>query len=290
MKVHNKILVGLCLIITFLSLSITACQKEASSGNTSSKKLKVYLTDDPCQYDSVFVDIRLLEVKIDTSLFHDDQQGQHDSDDDDDNTVRDQYGRWDTLTITPGVYNLMNLRNGVDTLLASGNIPAGKVKKIRLTLGTRNSLVIAGVVHPLNLYPRAHSYAYVKIEEEDMDDVAPGQLGLWIDFDICQSIQEHNGQYFLKPVIKAFALEKYGRIEGKVLPRDAHPFVIAFNARDTATALPEMRDGDFKIRGLKAGTYSILFKGSNGFRDTTITNVQVQKGRETQLPTITLRQ
>ena len=289
MKAYKQMFVGLGLTIAVVTLSLTACQKEASQGNSSSKKLKVYLTDDPCQYDSVFIEIRFAEVKIDTALFDDDQQGQHDSDDDDDNTVRDQHGRWDTLSISPGVYNIMNLRNGVDTLLASGNIPAGKVKKIRLTLGNNNSVVIAGVIHPLNLYPGAHPYAYIKIEEEDLDDIAPGQLGLWIDFDICQSIQEHNGQYFLKPVIKAFALEKYGRIEGKVLPREAHPFVTVFNAQDTATAIPEVDDGDYKIRGLKAGTYSVLFKGSNGFRDTTITNVQVQKGRSTQIPTITLR-
>lgn len=289
MKIHMKLFVVLGSLITIIALSLPACQKETSQGNNSTKKLLVYLTDDPCPYDSVFIDIRFVEVKIDTALFDDDQQGDHDSDDDDDNTVRDQFGRWDTLTITPGIYNILNLRNGVDTLLASGNIPAGKVKKIRLTLGTNNSVVISGITHPLNLYPGANSYAYIKVEEEDLDDLSPGQLGLWIDFDICQSIQEHSGQYFLKPVIKAFALENFGRVEGKVLPRQAQPFVTIFNTLDTATAIPEDDDGDYKIRGLKAGTYSILFKGFNGYRDTTITNVQIQRGRGTEIPTITLR-
>jgi len=41
--------------------------------------------------------------------------------------------------------------------------------------------------------------------------------------------------------------------------------------------------------GLKEGAYSILFKGSNGYRDTTISNVQVQKGKEIHIPDITLR-
>lgn len=289
MKMNKKLFSRWSLTIAIVILSLSACQKEVSHVVGPTQKINVYLTDDPCQYDSVFIDIRYVEVKIDTALFHNDEQGEHDNDDDDDNTVRDQYGRWDTLTIVPGIYNIMNLRNGIDTLLAYGTIPAGKVKKIRLTLGVNNSVVIAGVTYPLNLYPNAHSYAYVKVEEEDLDDLAPGQLGLWIDFDICQSIQEHNGQYFLKPVIKAFALENYGRIEGKVLPRDAQPFVTAFNLQDTATAIPEADDGDFKIRGLKAGTYSVLFKAANGYRDTTVLNVQVQRGRETEIPAITLR-
>ena len=289
MKTTSKIIVGLGLIIVVISLCLLACQKEITPGNQSSKKLMIYLTDHPCPYDSLFIDIRFVEVKIDTAEFDDDQQGNHDSDDDDDNTVHDQYGQWDTLNMSPGIYNIMNLRNGVDTLLASGNIPAGKVKKIRLTLGTNNSVVVAGISHPLNLYPGTNSYVYIKIEEEDLDDVGPGQLALWIDFDVCQSIQEHNGLYFLKPVIKAFAMENFGRIEGKVLPKEAHAFVTAFNASDTATAIPDEDDGDFKIRGLKAGIYSVWFKGSNGYRDTTITNVQVQRGRETEIPTITLR-
>lgn len=289
MKSHRKMLYGVGIVMTIVAFSLTSCQKETSPSNNSPKLLKVYLTDDPCPYGSVFVDIRFVEVKIDTAMFDNDEQGEQDHDDDDDNTVRDQHGRWDTLAVTQGVYNIMQLRNGVDTLLASGIIPVGMVKKIRLTLGTNNSVVIAGVSYPLNLHPGTSLNVYIKVEEEDLDDLAPGQMGLWIDFDICQSIREDNGQYFLKPVIKAFALENFGRVEGKVMPRTANPFVTIYNAQDTATAIPEDDDGDYKIRGLKAGTYSVLFKGSNGYRDTTVANVLVQKGRSTELNSITLR-
>ena len=282
------------IFIISLSLLITACQKQSTgttSSNTAAKNLSVYLTDDPCQYDSVFIDIRFVEVKIDTSTEHmnDDHYGDNDDDRDDDHQHHDRYGKWDTLTIRPGVYNILRLRNGIDTLLASGNLPAGKIRKIRLTLGTNNSLIKAGVSYPLNLLPGTNNYVYVKIQNEDEDEVSPGHNAIWIDFDICASIHLVGGQYYLSPVLKAFSMQQFGKIEGKVFPLAAHPFVKAFNATDSATAIPE-NDGEYKIRGLREGVYSIKFTGLNGYRDTTISNIRVQRGSETHIANITLRQ
>lgn len=280
------------MLIISLSLLIVACQKQAAPTNstTGAKQLSVYLTDDPCQYDSVFIDIRYVEVKIDTSTQHmnDDHYGDNDDDRDDDNHHRDQYGRWDTLTIRPGVYNILRLRNGIDTLLGTANLPAGKIRKIRLTLGTNNSLIKAGVSYPLNLFPGTNNYVYIKIHGEDEDEVTPGHSAIWIDFNVCESIHLIGGQYYLKTVLKAFSMQQFGKIEGKVFPHDALPFVKAFNTTDSASAMPE-NDGEYRIRGLRDGVYSIKFTGSNGYRDTTISNIQVQKGRETHITNITLR-
>jgi hypothetical protein len=63
----------------------------------------------------------------------------------------------------------------------------------------------------------------------------------------------------------------------------------AYNATDTAFAMPE-DEGEFKIRGLREGTYSLFIDGINGYRDTTINNIAVQRSRETQLGTIRLTQ
>lgn len=184
----------------------------------------------------------------------------------------------------------MKLRNGLDTVLAAGNIPVGRIGKIRITLGNNNSVVVANVSKPLNLATGQNKYLYVKIEEDDLDETPSGQVGLWIDFDLAASIQEDNGQYYLKAVLKAFGMEKFGRIQGKVLPADARALVKAYmsSGTDTATAIPDNGGGDYKIRGLKEGTYNLLFKGYNGYKDTTIRNIQVLKGRETNAPAITL--
>ena len=180
-------------------------------------------------------------------------------------------------------------RNGIDTLLAFCNSPPGSIRKIRITFGTNNSVVVAGIRHPVNLFPGTNNYLYIKIHKEDEDDIAAGQTAIWIDFNVCESIKLIGGQYYLKPFLKPFGKHHFGEIEGKVLPAAAHAFITARNATDSATAMPE-HDGEYKIQGLRQGTYSVTFTGSGGYRDTTISNIQVQTGRETNINTITLHQ
>lgn len=103
-------------------------KKETSSVNNpnSAKQLSLYLTDDPCQFDSVFIDIRTVEVKIDTSKEHmeDDHFGDNDDDKENDHKGHDKFGKWDTLTFNVGIYNVLRLRYGIDTLLGTANLPA----------------------------------------------------------------------------------------------------------------------------------------------------------------------
>ena len=292
MNTSRKITLGFAILVSALTLFFTACKKESSSSSSQAgKKLSVYLTDDPCNYDSVFVDIRYVEVKVDTSDEHmnDDNFDNHDIDNDDDHEDHDQFGKWDTLTITPGVYNIMKLRNGIDALLGTANLPKGTIRKIRITLGTSNSVIVAGVSHPLNLYPGTNNYVYIKIDDEDEDDFGNNQSSIWLDFNICESIIQDNGQYYLKPAIKPFGMQDFGEIEGKVLPHDAHPLVKVYNSTDTSIAIPEEDDGEYKIRGLKEGTYNLLFKASNGYKDSLLTNIQVHKGQETKVALVTLK-
>ena len=295
MKPTKKIFFALGVLFLSLSIFLAACQKDTTGdmkgSSNNARQLSVYLTDDPCNFDSVFVDIRYVEVKIDTVRSHmdDDHHGDNDDDGDDDQHHNDSFGKWDTLAITPGVYNIMKLRNGIDTLLGTATIPAGSIRKIRVTLGTNNRVVVNGVSRPLNLLAGSSNYVYIKIHKEDEDDDDNTHTSLWLDFNVCESIKLINGQYYLKPVLKPFGKKNYGEIKGKVLPSVAHPFVIARSGSDSATAIPE-NDGKYKIRGLRQGTYSVTFKATGGYRDSTLTNIQVQKNKETEIPTVTLHQ
>ncbi len=292
MKSHSVFYLSVIVVLFISAIIGVGCKKEASStyNTPTTQKLSLYLTDDPSRFDSVYIDIKYVEVKTDSSPMHreDDHFGDHDNDRDDDHQNRDQFGKWDTLSINAGIYNVSKLRNGIDTLLGTANIK-GTIRKIRLTLGNNNSVLLAGVTYPLSFYNGVNNYIYVKINDSHHHESEPAKTALWIDFDISRSIVYLNGKYYLNPVLRPFCDNNFARLSGRVLPAAANALITVFNNTDTANALPE-RDGDFKVRGLKAGTYNILFKGYNGYKDTTIKNIQIITGVEQKIPTVTLTQ
>ncbi len=208
MKIRRKTLMGSGAIIALLSLLFFACQKNVTpiASSTSARQVALYLTDDPCQYDSVFIDIKYVEIKLDTSQhMNDDHYGDNQNNHMEDHHHQDQYGFWDTLAIRPGVYDILKLRNGIDTLLGTVNIPAAKIRKVRLTLGTNNSVVISGTTYPLQQFNNANNYQYIRIHQEDEDNqYRPGQTSMWIDFNVCKSIIALNGNYYLKAISFGF--------------------------------------------------------------------------------------
>ncbi len=261
------------IVILFLaSVIVGSCQKESDQAIS---KVTVYFTDhQTLLFDSVFIDIQKLEVKLE------------------DDTLPN--GGWVLLTIRPGVYNVLKFRNGLDTLFATGTLPGNRIRKIRMTLGTQNSVMKDNQSFPLTIKDNDREVV-ANIDDSNFDIVAPDQVLFWIDFDAARSIQiDNSGQgnnngYRLKAHIKVFSKRKSGRIEGIVLPPTADPIVMAIMGSDTATAIPDDRDGKFKIVGLNAGAYKLFIDGNNGYIDTTIHNVIVRNNEDTHLPTITLR-
>jgi hypothetical protein len=263
-----------------------SCTKSEYSASGSEQQLSVYLTDHPADFDKVLVQINLVEVKLDTSSHQvDDSYGNRDMDDDDHRKGHDEYGQWDTLNVNPGTYDLLTLRNGVDTLLAQGNIK-GKARKIRITVGSV-TVVKDSVSYPVNLLPGAQNYLYIKLHDDHIQRNGNVQQ-LWLDFDVSRSIIEMNGKYYLRPVLKPFCDKNSGELEGRVGPADASAIVKVYNASDTATAIPDKK-GEFRIRGLSEGNYTVLYDGNNGYVDTTIANVKITKGRDTKLQAVTLK-
>ena len=202
---------------------------------------------------------------------------------------------WVSLSINPGVYNILRFRNGLDTLFATGTLPNARVKKIKLVLGTQNSAMKDGQNFPLRVKDEDRE-VIANLDNSNFEITSSGQVLFWIDFDAGNSIQVdnsgsgNNNGYRLKSHIKIFTRGSSGRIEGRVLPRAADAIVKAVIGADTATAIPDDDDGEFKIVGLNAGTYKVIIDGQNGYSDTTINNVIVRNREDTHLPVITLRQ
>lgn len=273
------------------SLIFYSCQKDVTADVTipeGHSKISVYLTDGPQDYNHVYIDIQQIAVKLDTCRRNGDDDDDQPGCDDDHDQQNSNCEIWDTLDINPGVYDLLTLQNGVDTLLASGFVLHGKIIRLKFTLGSNNSVVVDSVSHPLELINNQH-FVYVNIRREHLDSISSNNFQLYLDFDLEHSIRYHNGVYQLKPVLKPFGHHSTGEIEGKVRPVHSFGFIRAYNAADSGYALPHS-EGEFKIRGLQPGTYSVYIDGINGYADTTITGVQVQRHDDTELGTIMLHQ
>ncbi|RPE05896.1 DUF4382 domain-containing protein [Chitinophaga lutea] len=284
-----------------LSFIMYACTKNSSAepGEVpdGKQRVSIKLTDGPGVFDQVLIDIRKVEVLIDTCKSDDD-------DDDDRWDDRDRCGWWedrgrgrdkdddcdiwDSLAVKPGVYDLLKLRNGVDTSLAAGVIAKGRIKAIRITVGPNNSLVKDSVSYPLRSIG-GQVKILIKVRHHEWDEISPDNLQLWLDFDIQRSIiQVSRGKFILVPFIHVWTLKTTGSVSGRILPTDAEAVVTVYNSLDSMYALPG-RQGEFKIRGLKVGTYSLYVNAGNGYRDTTITNIKVERNKDTKVPTITLK-
>jgi hypothetical protein len=173
--------------------------------------------------------------------------------------------------------------------LGEANIAAGTVRKIRITLGSQNRVVVGGKSNTLELKNETNNLLYVKLSSKHRQRSADSSTKVWVDFDIAKSIYEKDGKYYLKPVLRPFCNDNYGEVEGKVLPLEAKAVVrITNGAGFDGVALPN-REGKFKLRGLESGTYTVTVEGLSPYLKETISNVVVTKGKDTELGTITLK-
>ncbi len=174
----NLLSLLLMAIIVFVIILFTACSKSTNDGNSSN--LHVRLTDGPTNLAEVNIDIKEVRVKFS---------------DDSSNT-----NGWVALNTYAGVYNILKLRNGVDTLLATAPLPKDVVKEIRFVLGANNSIKDTfGVVYPLTIPSGSESGLKIKVNKKLNADLET----LIIDFDAALSIfQTGAGDYKLKPVLK----------------------------------------------------------------------------------------
>lgn len=273
------------MVVTTGAIIFFACSKDKSDSSSSTvpagkQALNLYLTDGPTDFfDKVLIDIKSVKVLVDTCDKSRRSRNNWDS--------TNHCAIWDSLSIAPGVYDLLSLRNGLDTLLASGTITDGTIRKIVITLGTNNSVVKDSVSYPLNLLNNQTTIT-IKLNGNEWENFSTGHYRLWLDFDCGRSIvRNRDGKFYLAPFIRAFIVKESGAIKGVLKPGNTFSIVTVYNSKDTAYALPFF-DGGFKVRGLDSGTYSVYVNAGNGYKDTTINNVSVTIGKETDLGTITL--
>jgi hypothetical protein len=292
MKHLRRVCLALGVIAVFVIL-FNSCRKEISSDAAAipegQQRIRIRLSDHPINFDAVNVDIQSVIVQIIPDSCRRGGGDWNGNDCYDDDEYRCSV--WDTLDINPGVYNLLELSNGADTLLATGLTIEGRINKIKLVLGDNNSVVIDSVSYPLTLWNNNHTWT-IQVRGNDIFEITPNDLQLWLDFDAGASVVKvsHN-RFVLKPRIKIFVPAQTASIKGKVLPKEAEAVVAAIVGGDTLVAIPDHDDGRFKIRGVRDSVATVFINATaNGYQDTTIVNVPLQRGEETDIGTIQLHQ
>lgn len=244
-------------------IAFSSCNKDEKS------RLSIYLTDAPADYDAVNIDIVRVEIKATSD------QGEN---------------GWQELPINAGIYNLLEFTNGMDTLLSSVELPAGKVSQLRLILGNNNTIVVNGSSQPLPLETPSAQQSGLKFNiHADLEEGVTYKL--WIDFDCARSVVVTGAnEYKLKPVIRTFTEATSGAIKGNIQPTAAQAVVYAISGTDSLSAIPDGISGDFLIRGVPAGIWKVVADGNNGYQDLEVPNVNVTLGQVTNVDTITLQQ
>ena len=138
--------------------------------------LQIFLTDDPGDYDQVNIDLQEVWVKVkDSSDFY-------------------------ILQTNQGIYDLLQLQNGLDTMIVNDSLPPGQVQELRLLLGPDNSIMVDSVLHEMKVPSGQQSGLKIKMNKILVQD---SLATVTIDFDAGESVVEKgNGSFSLKPVIR----------------------------------------------------------------------------------------
>lgn len=171
MKRASKIL-GFLMVIAAIA---TACDKVDRGGTMS-----VRMVDQPIAFQEVNVEIRQVKVNYEDR--------------------RSAGAGWLSLNTNQGIYNLLELQNGVSaTLVHEYHLPVGHVSQMRLILGNENNVKVGGAYYPLELSSQDEAGLKLNIDA----DIRHGErVDVLFDFDAEQSIVVNgNGNYRLKPVL-----------------------------------------------------------------------------------------
>ncbi|WP_294073104.1 DUF4382 domain-containing protein [Proteiniphilum sp. UBA1028] len=276
---------GFLAVASLLMLwGVVRCTSENEKLTDGKATIQFKLTDAPAlEYDEVNIDIRGVRVGVANDFFYVDDEGDVDS----------SMVTWVDLDIpNPGIYNLLDFRNGETVLLANGDIPAGKISQVRLILGNQSNVVVNGMAHDLKTPSAQTSGLKFNLHETLVPDMA---YSFVIDFDASRSvIKRGNGTYLLKPVIRTYADAFGGTIKGIALPAREDTVGVSYvqiiSGEDTLISLPE-ENGLFLFPGLKPALWNltVFADTTSTYRDTVINDIEVKVGEVVDLGIIQLK-
>ena len=246
------------LIAVATGISTTSCNDDSTAKNYP---YNVRMTDAPGPYEKVNIDLQAVEVTGNS-------------------------GQTVTLNTTAGIYNLLDLSNGVNKLIATSNLTDANVNQIRLVLGPNNTVVVGGVTYPLSTPSAEQSGLKLQINQTLQADI---QNEIMIDFDANVSVIETgNGTYKLKPVLRTIVTAISGKINGSITPVGILATVSATSSAGVVYSSNVNSLGLFQVSGIPPGTYTFTVTPLLPMLPVTKTNVVVVAGVSTNVGVIAL--
>ena len=242
-------------------LAFASCKNDKSTTDTVTR-LNIRLTDAPGAYEAVMLSIK--EVHVLSS------QGES------------------TIAIGNAPFDILKFRLGKDTLLASQDIPSGRLQEIRLVLNeTGNTVKIDGVNYDLKTPSGQSSGIKIKVQDDLTGGIA---YTLKLDFDVAKSIvTTGNGKYILKPVIRAIPNAVSGALTGMISPKTSNAKIMAIAGMDTIGAIADTT-GKFFFPGMSAGTYKVNVIPQSPYMSKSVESVIIVNGSVKDMGTITVNQ
>ena len=221
-------------LFTLMLFAFSACSDDDSEKD---KKVNVgfYLTDAPAVGDieAVYLDMKSVSYSLEGD-------------------------NWISLAIKPSSVELLQFSNGKDSLLSNITLDAGiKVQQIRLLLGENNFIIKDGTKIPLKT-PSGQTSGF-KINVQSIPVITSGYKVV-VDFNAAQSIvAQGNGNYSLKPVIRAYIQANTSAIYGYLTPDNEATRVFTLNTEgDTISTISDINNKNyFQLHGLFSGTYKV---------------------------------
>lgn len=167
-----KTIARMTLLVAVTITLLSSCNKQAKE---QTARVKFNITDAPAQFDALNIDISSIQV-------HTEANG------------------WVTLQSSLGVINILEYVNGETAVIAEGEIAAGNIDRIRLVLGSSNSVVANGVTTMLENTSELQSRLNIALNTNLQ---ANGNYEWTIDFDAVQSVvATASGQFEFTPTIR----------------------------------------------------------------------------------------
>jgi len=260
------------------SMAFVSCNNEENISIEEGKgRINVLLTDAPYPIELIsntYVTIDKVEIRKKTEAEMDEEK---------DSFI--------VLSEENMVIDLLELTNGITEEIAAAELEAGYYDMIRLHVVDATVVLTDGSEFDLKVPSGSSSGLKIKIQPEI--HLEEGQTSdVLLDFDVSRSfvvkgpLDNINGFNF-KPVVRGVYMGAAGRIEGNVTDTLATPLEDAMikawmpgeTEGDSLDYVSSFTDelGDYKMIGLKEGTYTVVCE-MEGYENDTLKNVTVTAG------------